>query len=311
MPDDTPEVAGFDGYAATFWTCDSYGTAFAPGCFARSLAERGAGFPCLWQHNADAPIGRHESIREDGTGLRVNVSLSDDGGEGTMAAARLRDRVPLGMSFGFRTRRDRAAEDDDPLDVASYEALGIPRKEIRIISSVDLFEDSLVTFPANRAARVLSLRRRQSADAVLASMGLNDPPQPVKRRNVKAEFDALFIGLGLPLDILEASRPPLRALPPVSRKEPTTMTIPNRPTPQRVAVRSAHANSGVPAAAPLYDHRALSVPNLVRQVVAPNAPRVVPPGFCFACGDRPLPNERDFVCSECKRDAERPIRDGE
>ena len=43
---DTTPAAGFQGYASTFWTVDSYGTAFAPGCFARSLAEPEARFPC-------------------------------------------------------------------------------------------------------------------------------------------------------------------------------------------------------------------------------------------------------------------------
>ncbi len=179
MTTDTPAAAGFTGYASTFWAADSYGTAFAPGCFAKSLAERGTDFPCLWQHNPDAPIGRHLAIREDATGLFVDVVLSEDGAEGSVAAARLRDEIPLAMSFGFRTRRSRPIDDDDPLDETTLAPLGIARKDVEVITAVDLFEDSVVTFPANRRAKILAVRRRKSdaqrqADAAFFRSELRD-----------------------------------------------------------------------------------------------------------------------------------------
>ncbi len=297
---DTP--SGFTGYSSVFWVTDSYGTAFAEGAFSRALAERND-YPVLWQHDSDSPVGRHDNIKEDGTGLRIDVGLSSDGGEGSMAAARLRDRVPLGLSFGFRTRKDRAAADDDPLNVASFEALGLRRSDVRVITSVDFYESSLVTFPACRAARVVSLRHRQPARAITEAIGIPNATRSTRpRRNVTAEFDLLFLGSGIPTPA------PLHALPPPPRKE-TIVALPDLSfTPQHPAVRSAHGGGGNRSQAPAYDHRSLSTANVVSRVVAPHAPRVLPPaGFCGFCGEQRLQRESDVMCSECKREAQRAI----
>ncbi len=313
MSTDTPAAAGFTGYASTFWAADSYGTAFAPGCFAKSLAERGTDFPCLWQHNPDAPIGRHLAIREDATGLYVDVQLSEDGAEGSVASARLRDAVPLAMSFGFRTRRSRAIEDDDPLDETTLAPLGIARKDVEVITAVDLFEDSVVTFPANRRAKILAVRRRTSdaerqADAAFFRSELRTLRRDAERffenegRRIKADFAEMARQAGIAIPA--PSRPPLRALPPVSRKESIVSFPDSTTTPQRLAVRSSQTGPDRNQA-PLYDHRALSVPNVVRKVVARSAPQVVPPGFCTWCGDRPLARELDLVCNECNREMQR------
>ncbi|MDP9469560.1 MAG: HK97 family phage prohead protease [Chloroflexota bacterium] len=315
MTTDKPAAAGFTGYASTFWACDSYGTAFAPGCFAKSLAERGTDFPCLWQHNPDAPIGRHLAIREDATGLYVDIQLSEDGAEGSVAAARLRDEIPLGMSFGFRTRRSRPVDDDDPLDESTLAPLGIARKDVEVITAVDLFEDSVVTFPANRRAKILAVRRRKSdaqrqADAAFFRSELRDLRRDAERffeaegRNLKAEFAAMARQAGIDLPSPTPSRPPLRPLPPTSRKETIVPFPDSSTTPRRLAVRSAQIGPDRNQA-PLYDHRALSVPNVVRKVVARSAPQVVPAGFCPWCGDRPLAREFDLVCDECNREMQR------
>ncbi len=313
MSTDKPAAAGFTGYASTWWATDSYGTAFAPGCFAKSLAERGTDFPCLWQHNPDAPIGRHLAIREDASGLFVDVQLSEDGAEGSVAGARLRDEIPLAMSFGFRTRRSRAIDDDDPLDETTLAPLGIARKDVEVITAVDLFEDSVVTFPANRRAKILTVRRRKSdaerqADAAFFRSELRTLRSDAERffenegRRIKADFAAMARQAGIAIPA--PSRPPLHALPPVSRKETIVPFPDSTTTPQRLAVRSSQLGPDRNQA-PLYDHRALSVPNVVRKVVARSAPQVAPPGFCPWCGDRPLARELDLVCNECNREMQR------
>lgn len=159
---DTP---GFSGHAATFMVADSYWTAFAKGAFRKSLKDRGDRLPVLWQHWPDYPIGRHVEIKEDTDGLFVDVALVDDGAEGTTALSRLRGGVPLGLSFGFQTVKDRSAEDDDEIDVSQLPK-GANKDELRIITEVRLWETSLVTFPANEAATITAVRSEIETDAL-------------------------------------------------------------------------------------------------------------------------------------------------
>jgi HK97 family phage prohead protease len=152
-------VPGFSGYASTWWSADSYHTAMAPKAFRKSISERGDRVPVLAQHDPTKPIGRHRSLKEDKTGLLVDVELVDDGADGTVTLKRLRGGVPLAMSFGFQTIKDRAAEDDDPLDLSQLPK-GIKAGDIRVITEVKLWETSVVTFPANEAATITAVREQ-------------------------------------------------------------------------------------------------------------------------------------------------------
>jgi HK97 family phage prohead protease len=140
-------LPGFSGYAAHFNTVDGHGTAMAPGAFKRTVRGREDRIPVLWQHNPDWAIGRHISIKEDGTGLRVDVEVIDDGAEGSVTLKRLRGGVPLSMSFGFQTKQDRAATKDDALHL-------------------NYWESSAVTFPSNENAVIDAVRSQKEADAL-------------------------------------------------------------------------------------------------------------------------------------------------
>jgi HK97 family phage prohead protease len=89
---------GFAGYAATFNRVDSYGTAFAPGAFEKTLKERGDKVPVLYNHDKNANVGVPELLEVDKTGLRVEARLFDDGAEGTVLLKRLRQGARFGMS---------------------------------------------------------------------------------------------------------------------------------------------------------------------------------------------------------------------
>lgn len=160
--DTTPP--GYEGFASTFWTVDSYGTAFAKGAFEKTLAERGERLPVLWNHDPDQPIGRHLDIKErratDGHpgGLYVNVALSSvPRGEQTLQL--LRDGVPLGLSFAFRTMQDRAPTPAEAEKIDTSQMPDLDPKESRLITEVKLYETSPVTFPANDRAALLTVRQ--------------------------------------------------------------------------------------------------------------------------------------------------------
>lgn len=164
------ETGGMDGYAATFMTVDSYGTAFAKGAFRKSLRERGERIPVLYQHNPDWQIGTPAALREDERGLFHETRLFDDGGTtvgtGSVALRQLRQGARFGMSFGFTTLEDRAVRGSDQLDLGQTPEM--ERGDVRVITEVKLWEISLVTFPANEQAALTNVRRVEEAASVAA-----------------------------------------------------------------------------------------------------------------------------------------------
>jgi HK97 family phage prohead protease len=157
-------VDGFDGHASTFWAVDSYATAMAPGAFKRTIKNRGDKRLVLWQHDPSTPIGKTTALKEDKDGLAFSAAISTGTTAGGEAMTLLRDEVPLGMSFGFQTVKDRTAEDDDPLDFSQQP--GLKGKDVRVITEVNLWELSLVTFPANEAALISAVRSEMELDAL-------------------------------------------------------------------------------------------------------------------------------------------------
>lgn len=157
---------GFDGYASTHWAVDSYGTAVAPGAAKKSIRERAGEVLVLWQHDPATIIGVPTELKEDKTGLYTETDVITEIQAGSDALTYLRRGVPLGMSIGFNTVRDRSAEDSDPLDfsVAPDWAKKLPRSEIRVITEYKLWEYSLVTFAANKHAKPTNVRADLLAD---------------------------------------------------------------------------------------------------------------------------------------------------
>jgi HK97 family phage prohead protease len=127
-------AARIEGYASLFGAPDQGGDAVAPGAFAGSLGQ-GRAVRLLWQHDPAQPIGVWEELREDARGLFVRGRLLTEVARGREAAALLKAGAIEGLSIGYRTRR------------AERRAGG------RLLTEVELWEVSLVTFPMLPAAR--------------------------------------------------------------------------------------------------------------------------------------------------------------
>jgi HK97 family phage prohead protease len=126
------------GYASVFGRPDQGGDVVAAGAYAKSLAKRGAGgVKLLWQHDPREPIGVWDEVREDATGLYVKGRLLDGIARGREAAALIAAGAIDGLSIGYRTVR--AAKDDAGR---------------RVLSELELWEVSLVTFPMLPEARL-------------------------------------------------------------------------------------------------------------------------------------------------------------
>lgn len=136
-----------EGYGSVFNNSDDYGDVIVPGAFGASLAEhRAAGtMPAmLWQHDSDEPIGVWTEMSEDANGLRIKGRLALDVSKGREAYALLKMGALNGLSIGFYAKE------------ATYDR----GTDIRTLTEIDLWEVSLVTFPANRLARITQVKSR-------------------------------------------------------------------------------------------------------------------------------------------------------
>jgi len=124
------------GYASLWGVADLNGDVVARGAFGDSLARTGAaGVRMLHQHEARAVVGVWDEMVEDDRGLFVRGHIEDWSAEARFAAALSRAGALDGLSIGFRTARARR------------------EGRLRVLSQVELWEVSLVTFPMLPGAR--------------------------------------------------------------------------------------------------------------------------------------------------------------
>lgn len=136
----------FDGFGSVFGNVDAYKEVVAPGAFTETLAawkQAGKLPPVLWQHRSGEPIGPYLEMEERAQGLWVKGHLLvDDVQRAKEARALMKAKAVNGLSIGYVTRED------------SFDRV----TGIRTLKRVDLWEVSVVTFPANPAAQVSSVK---------------------------------------------------------------------------------------------------------------------------------------------------------
>lgn len=135
-----------EGYASRFWARDLNDDVVAKGAFRGSLERSGArGVKMLHQHEGRTPVGVWDEVREDAAGLFVRGRVLDATPEGRMAAALVRAGAVDGLSIGFRAVKARADG------------------RLRVLSEVELWEVSLVTFPMLTGARLTRVGEARAA----------------------------------------------------------------------------------------------------------------------------------------------------
>ncbi len=128
------------GYASLFGKADQGGDVVQKGAYAASLKRlgvRGGRVKMLWQHDPGQPIGVWDEVKEDAAGLWVKGRILTEVEKGREVAALVQAGAIDGLSIGYRTVR---AERDG--------------KGQRLLSELELWEVSLVTFPMLPEARV-------------------------------------------------------------------------------------------------------------------------------------------------------------
>ncbi len=143
------------GYASLFGTADQGGDVVNRGAYTKALkhlSAAGRTIKMLWQHDPTQPIGVWDEVREDSKGLWVKGRILTDVAKGQEAAALIGAGAIDGLSIGYRTVR--ATKGD---------------RGGRILSELELWEVSLVTFPMLPDARVAA-KAGDPADATLREL---------------------------------------------------------------------------------------------------------------------------------------------
>ena len=152
--DDVEETGLFRGYGSTFGgKPDAYGDVVMPGAFSKSLeagGHNGTGVAMLWHHDSREPIGNWLELAEDKKGLKVVGQLIREVPTGDKAYQLLKRKALNFMSIGY----DSIVKEYDD------------RKKIRYLKEVDLWEISLVTFPANLRARITVVKMIEEAKTI-------------------------------------------------------------------------------------------------------------------------------------------------
>jgi uncharacterized protein len=128
----------FAGYASVFEVLDNQQDIIHRGAFSRTLQRRLDSVKLLWQHQQDEPIGTFDRMFEDERGLYVEGRLLLDVQRAREAYALLKAGAVGGLSIGYSPVRYQIDEENG----------------VRHLSEVELWEISLVTFPANSAANI-------------------------------------------------------------------------------------------------------------------------------------------------------------
>ena len=146
------ESGRFAGYASVFGVVDAQRDIMLRGAFADSIRGRAAQVRLLWQHKQDEPIGYFTEMFEDARGLYVEGRLLPEVARAREALALLKAGALRGLSIGYSPTRYTVD----------------PETGVRRLSAVDLWEVSLVTFPANAQAEVTVVKAKSIDIQMLA-----------------------------------------------------------------------------------------------------------------------------------------------
>lgn len=141
------DSGAFEGYGSVFNNEDTGGDIIVPGAFKDTLAKRQV--KMLWQHDPTMPIGKWTELAEDSNGLLCKGRLFLNVRAGQEAHALMSEGAIDGLSIGYRAKSSQFDKTTG----------------IRRLSAVDLYEVSVVTFPANESARV-SMVKSVDVDAI-------------------------------------------------------------------------------------------------------------------------------------------------
>lgn len=144
----------FEGYASVFNGVDSYGDTILPGAYKATIkAARKSPILMLYSHNPRDVIGKWHEMEEDDKGLYVKGEFTPGHTLAEDVYRNMKFGAISGLSIGYMIPEGGAKREQDGR---------------RIIKKLDLFEISIVSMPADNAARVGDVKSAIEAIATLS-----------------------------------------------------------------------------------------------------------------------------------------------
>jgi HK97 family phage prohead protease len=182
------ETGEFEGYASTYGNVDKGNDICVKGCFDETLSVKS--FPALcWQHEIKEVVGEWLEMKSDAKGLLVKgrVWINKGIARAEQAWLMLTGNGPRGLSIGFVAKAATRA-----------------KSGVRMITKALLKEISVVTYPMNTEAQIISTKSEEFdalADAKYDSNAYGTPlhssasalnaaqqaPDASKRKTTKAD----------------------------------------------------------------------------------------------------------------------------
>lgn len=178
---DLSDDGTFTGYGSVSGNVDTYGERVLPGAFAASLAKHkreGTNVLMLWQHNPHEPIGIWEDLAEDAKGLWGKGRLVLEVQKAREIHALMKQGAIGGLSIGYR------------------EIKVTPDGNVINLEELDLKEISPVSFPANRRARIETVKSERMEE--FARRLRDGDPMPIK------DFEDVLRDVGIPKSMATA-----------------------------------------------------------------------------------------------------------
>jgi HK97 family phage prohead protease len=148
----------FTGYAAAY-TKDLYGDRILPGAFGQSIKDQKGMIPIFLNHDSDLHIGFSTDLAEDAKGLYIEAVLSLESRQAADTYALLQTAKSIGYRMGLSIGFVPTEVDyDEP-------------SQTRLLKGIELWETSITPFPANRSARIDSIKSVRNLEQVLRDAG--------------------------------------------------------------------------------------------------------------------------------------------
>lgn len=110
----------------------------------------------LWQHEQNKPIGYFDIIREDSIGLYVEGQILLDIRQGLEAYNLIKNKSVSGLSIGYSVKK------------AEYDK----KDNTRLIKEIELFEISVVTFPANQYSNITYCKSKTLEQTIIEKLNI-------------------------------------------------------------------------------------------------------------------------------------------
>jgi uncharacterized protein len=171
------DAGEFSGYASTFGSVDLGGDVVEKGAYKKTLKESQGRIPILDHHDPTRQIGWNIGAHEDDRGLFVrglldlNVNTARERHSLMKMAQNIGGRT--GLSIGFRTIKEEPDQN---------------RPNIRRLKEIQLMEYSVVTFPMNQQAGVISVKAKEQliGQFLKNAVGMDDKQTQLAIFNLKS-----------------------------------------------------------------------------------------------------------------------------